>query len=217
MGRVRRLGCVLVVLALLVAAGGCAPRALPTPTPVALPPTPAEVPTLAPAATSSPWPAVTAMSPPLAVVPLSSAPTPFAPLFTFASPEFGITLQYPAAWQAEAGYERRLAGADGFAQVGLVGGTGLTIEQVAQGEAQHKLQPYGNAPQVTRLSLPAGEAVLILPSTDQPAAMRLQAAIVIRLPQATSLAGQSYSTLIVWADEPHIRTIAASLRWTAAP
>ena len=134
---------------------------------------------------------------------------------TYASQDFQIILQYPAAWQPVPGYDERYGGADGFFQVSTVGaGQGMTLDEVCALDAYHKLQPYGSQPQVEELEIQGQPACLILPSADQPAAMSGQAGLIVRYPQPVEIRSVTYGYFILWADKDHIREIAETLRFT---
>jgi hypothetical protein len=125
---------------------------------------------------------------------------------------FGVTLQHPIGWQPQTGYERRYAGPDGFLQLGALSGAGRTIDEVADNEAHHKLQPYGSEPRIEPLLVQDRKARFILPSADQPKEMAGQAALIVDLARPIQIAAQSYRFLILWADVDHIRDIASTLK-----
>ena len=55
------------------------------------------------------------------------------------------------------------------------------------------------------------EACLILPSADQPAEMREQAAYIVAYPQPVTIGGTTYRYFVLWADRRHINAIARTL------
>jgi hypothetical protein len=120
-------------------------------------------------------------------------------------------LRYPSAWQFESGYGIKYAGPDGFFQISAIWGPGATIDEIADGDAHHKLQPYGTEPTIEALRVDGQPARLIMPSDDQPAAMAGQSGLIVELPQPIDLSGDTYNFLILWADEQHIRPIADTL------
>jgi len=149
--------------------------------------------------------------------PLIATPTPYMDTWTtFSSPAFAVSLQYPADWQP-AGYgspetgEIRFAGINGFFHINSMDGD--SIDAVAAAEAGHRLQPYGSQPTIENLQIQGQEARLILPSNDQPAGMQNQAALIVRYPQVLTIVW-SPRYFVLWADAPHIRTIAETLRFT---
>lgn len=142
----------------------------------------------------------------------TTLPTPTLAWTTYANPLFGIVLQYPAHWQPQPGYERRFAGADGFFQLAAISGEGITIDQVADNEAHHKLQSYGSDPRIEELRLQGRETRLIFPSADQPETMGNQAGLIIHLPQPIEISGPKYEYLILWVDQNHIRAIAQTIK-----
>ncbi|MFX1355538.1 MAG: hypothetical protein ACFFGP_16410, partial [Promethearchaeota archaeon] len=124
---------------------------------------------------------------------------------------FGVHLQYPLGWAPQAGYGVKYSGPDGFFQLSAIDAAGWTLDEVAESEAHHKLQPYGSDPTIERLEVDGLEARLILPSTDQPESMKGQAGVIVDLPWQIEIAGEKYDYLVLWADQGHIRGIAASL------
>ena len=147
---------------------------------------------------------------------LIATPTPYMETWTtFSSPAFAVSLQYPADWQP-AGYgspetgEIRFAGINGFFHINSMDGD--SIDSVAAAEAGHRLQPYGSQPTIETLQIQGQEARLILPSNDQPAGMQSQAALIVRYPQVQTIVW-SPRYFVLWADWPHIRAIAETLRF----
>jgi hypothetical protein len=189
--------CVVLLLfvLLLTAVGTCVPTATPTARPK---------PTAAPTATHSPTRLVPTRTP-------TVVPTTHTMWQTYSDAAFGISLQHPAGWLPVAGSERRYAGPDGFFQLNAMSGAGWTIDEVADNDAHHKLQPYGSEPRIERLLVQGREARLILPSADQPKEIAAQAGLIVDLPRPIQIAGESYRFLILWADVDHIRDIASTL------
>lgn len=148
---------------------------------------------------------------------LFAMPTPYLDMWmTFSSPAFAVSLQYPADWQP-AGYgspetgEIRFAGINGFFHINSMDGD--SIDSIAAAEAGHRLQPYGSNPTIETLQIQGQEAHLILPSSDQPVGMQYQAALIVRYPQVRTIVW-SPRYFVLWADSPHIRAIAETLRFT---
>ena len=131
---------------------------------------------------------------------------------------YAISLQYPADWQLVPGYgspetgEIRFAAINGFFQIGAM--DAASIDDVVAAEAGHRLQPYGSQPTIETLQIQGQEARLILPSDDQPASLLYQAAIIVRYPKPVNVIGTPCRYFVLWADWPHIRTIAQTLSFT---
>jgi hypothetical protein len=152
---------------------------------------------------------------------------------TYANPVFHVSLHYPAHWQPVPGEEetRYAAPSDGVPSDGgffildAIGAPQATIDEVAAGQAGHKLRPYGSQPEIEPLQVEGQEARLILPSAD--ASMGDQAMLIVRYPQPVDLSGATYQFFALYADEGHIWAITRSLRfeglalpertWTPAP
>lgn len=145
-------------------------------------------------------------------------PTPYQDTWiTFTNLAYAISLQHPADWQPVPGYgsldtgETRFAAINGFFGINAMDADG--IDEAAAAEAEHRLQPYGSQPTIETLQIQGQEARLILPSDDQPAGMQNQAAIIIRYPQPVNVVSTPCRYFVLWADWPHIRTIAQTLRF----
>ncbi len=132
---------------------------------------------------------------------------------TYSSQRLHVSLRYPNGWQPKQGSQERYEGADGFFQLDAAGGVGVTIDKLAEAEANHKLQPYGSKPTIEKLQIQGQEARLILPSDDQPKGMKGQAGLIVRSPKAISIGKDTYDFLILWADKGHIREIAQTLQF----
>ncbi len=146
--------------------------------------------------------------------PASTATSPG--LIPYTSPDLWVTLQIPSTWQPVSGYDERFGGPDGFVQLAAISGEGLSVDQVCRNQAQHPLRPYGSQPLIQSLELHGQAACLILPSADQPAEMAGQAALIVHYPQPIEIQGQVYQYLVLWADQPHIRSLADSLWFLAS-
>jgi hypothetical protein len=90
---------------------------------------------------------------------------------------------------------------------------GSSLDALVQNEINHPLHPYGTYPSVENLTVDGQSARLILPSADQPAEMRKQAALLAQYPQPVSINGTAYNFFVLYASEPHIRRMASSVRF----
>ncbi len=136
---------------------------------------------------------------------------------TYSNPYFKISLQYPAGWKLQDGgtpYGERYGSEDGYFTITAMGGTGLTMEGAVISEAEHKLQLYGSQPEIHIIKIDGQEARLITPApADQSDNMRWQAGLIVRYPQPIILNGHEYPYFILYADPPHIHTLAGSLQF----
>ena len=137
-------------------------------------------------------------------------PTPIAAevFQLYENPELGIRLELPAAWRKVSSHDGRYEGPGGFFQASALGGEGLALDQAAEAEAHHQLQPYGSEPSIEEITVQGQEARLILPSADQPAEMAGQAGLIIRAPHPREIGREKYLYIILWADQVHIRALA---------
>jgi TolB protein len=192
----------VAVLSLLAVActAACAARA--TPAPTALPTARYTITATRPVATYTATP----------VRPTETAiSTPTVAWTTLAIPSYRITLRYPSGWQFIPGYGIKYGGAGGFFQISAISGPSASLDEIAQGDAYHKLLPYGSEPTIEPLEVDGQPARLILPSADQPQAMAGQSGLIVQLPQPIDISGDEYNFLVLWADEQHIRQIAKTL------
>lgn len=132
---------------------------------------------------------------------------------THVSETYLVTLKYPASWTKIQGYDERYGGRGGFFQLNAIGGEDLSIDDVAQLEAYHKLRPYGSNPTIKDLSIDGQPARLIIPSADQPVVLSHQASLVILAPKPVTIKGEDYRYIVLWADKEHMRQIAGTLRF----
>ena len=139
----------------------------------------------------------------------AASTTPSAGVFR--SARFPIRFTYPADWEPIEGYEARYGGPDGFIQADALDGAGWTLDEAAIHLASHQLRPYGSDPTVVLLLIGGQSARLILPSDDQPAAMRGEALVVIGAPHVVEIDGARYNFLLLYGDLDHLRGIAATV------
>jgi TolB protein len=149
-----------------------------------------------------------------------STPTPAADMdvwTTYTNPAYAVSLEYPADWAPVPGYVAadgqpiRYAAINGFFHIGAMDTE--NIDDAANHEAQHRLQPYGIQPTVESLEVQGQEARLILPSADQAAGMHYQAGLIIRYPDPVNMGGTMVRFFVLWADVAHIRTFGKTLRF----
>ncbi|MDS9470721.1 LysM peptidoglycan-binding domain-containing protein [Sporosarcina pasteurii] len=126
----------------------------------------------------------------------------------FTSDVYEVNFQYPLGWQKV--NEERYEGDDGFFQVSAISGSD-NLEEVCQIEANQELQPYGSKPTILKSENPEVESCLIMPSDDQPAEMKNQAAFIVKYPTPIIIKGTTYNYFILWADKEHIKEISSTV------
>jgi len=99
----------------------------------------------------------------------------------------------------------------GFFNVNVCCGGQGTLDDVAKLDAEHKFKPFGEEPRILSLTLPAGEARLILP--DERATDNYGAELIIRYPPSFSIS-DFYAFFLLRAHEDYIQKIASTLRLT---
>lgn len=178
---------------------GTALPATPTKEEPATPPAPTATRTVPPPPTMTPPPTPTATATPAT-----------AGWATYSAPRFAVSLSHPPDWQAAPGEESRYEGSDGFFALDAIGSPAATIDDIAAGQAGHRLLPYGSQPVIEALEVDGQEARLILPSAD--ATMRGQAMLIVRYPQPIQL-GDQVQFFALYADQDHIGAIAQTVRF----
>ncbi|WP_156290089.1 LysM peptidoglycan-binding domain-containing protein [Oceanobacillus salinisoli] len=128
---------------------------------------------------------------------------------TYTNQQYRVTFQYPAHWQQVT--EERFEGTDGFFQISAI--SGESLDEVCHGEAFQTLMPYGSMPEIVQTTIQRERACFIFPSEDQPLEMNQQAALIVTYPEPVEINETTYNFFILWADEPHIRKIASTLRF----
>lgn len=121
--------------------------------------------------------------------------------------QLNVNFLYPINWSKVNEY--RYEGPDGFFQVAAV--SGESLEQVCRNEATHALKPYGSDPTIVETTIDNQNACFIFPYSDQPPEMKGQSALIVIYPRPVTIDGQSYEFFILWADQSHIREIAATV------
>lgn len=134
-----------------------------------------------------------------------------APYIFYFNQPYNILLRYPKNWKLVS--DTRYEGSTGFFQISAINSEG-TLEDVCRNEAFHTLQPYGSNPSISRINIEGRDACLILPSSDQPAEMKGQAASIAKYVVPIVISGQSYNYFVLWANKNYIRQITASLGFT---
>ncbi len=155
------------------------------------------------------------------------APTPSAEGGTFGvrgglthyvNPWWGIEMDYPSSWVPDPNYGGSIGNlwtsyADvsgrghGFVYLTLL--SAPSLDAAVDGWAHHKLRPFGGAPVIEDVSLPAGPAKRILPDPASPDLF--QASIIMPLP--AQLDGR-YDFFELDAHRANIEQLARSVRLT---
>ncbi|MFD2924644.1 hypothetical protein [Halobacillus naozhouensis] len=138
------------------------------------------------------------------------APSPFIRWrrTPYINEQYQVRLNYPSHWEKV--NDLRFQGMDGFFQISAISSE-RTIEEVCHDEALHPLRPYGSMPAVYPTRMHNQEVCFIFPSADQSSEMMGQSAFLIKYPKPVKIQGETYHYFILWADQHHMREIAASL------
>ncbi len=143
--------------------------------------------------------------------------TPGADWVTITSVQYGVTLKIPPGWERTEGYDERYSGPDGHILLNALGGTGQsTAMELCQVEANHKLMPFGSAPEVQPISGGVGsnvsDACLVTPSEDAMAESNHLA--LLRYPQPRTIGMGMYPFFGLYGTGEHIRAIVSSVQFT---
>ena len=134
-------------------------------------------------------------------------------LSIYVNDEYGISLSYNKDWERNDQYDNRYEGKDGFFQFTAFNGQSMDIDEVANHEATHKLEPYGSNPQISELIIQDQEARLIMPSKDQAKEMNNQVEVIIKYPKEVTISGEIYYYFILWTGKEHIQEIVKTIEF----
>ena len=164
-----------------------------------------------------------ALSPGQTAIESSPTPTKRASEQLYQNDALHLSLRYPSGWQFVDGDRvsgEKFAGADGYFRTGAMSGGGMTLEEVAQSEAQHVLKPFGSNPVVETLQVHGQEARLILPSTDQPKTAVNEPAwgeLLVRYPRPVLVNHSLVEFFVLYGDVNHIRDLATTITFGDPP
>lgn len=129
-------------------------------------------------------------------------------LDTYSNPQFKVTFNYPSTWNQIGGYDYdRYEGEGGFFGVSGGGNASTTLEEMTRNAYDHPLKPYGVHPILENVRVDGQQGKLILPSDDQDPSMKGEAQLIVKYPQPITIAGNTYSYFILWADKENIKNI----------
>lgn len=126
---------------------------------------------------------------------------------------YRIRLVYPYRWSKID--NERYEGIDGFFQISAIS-CNESLEMVSTSEAHHRHKPYGTQPVISKALTVSSESFMIIPSEDQPMEMRGQSALIVKYDSPVEIKDTSYEYLMIWADNNHIKDIAATLEFLPA-
>ena len=134
----------------------------------------------------------------------------------YVSQKYQVGINYPEGWTPIPGEEDALIGESGISRLGALGGDGVTLEEVVNIEANHRLNPYGISPILGNATIDGQSAKYIFPGQNQPIEMYNQAAVVVQYPKPVVISGTAYSFFILWADQSQIQIIANTIKFIDA-
>lgn len=132
----------------------------------------------------------------------------------YTNEEYQVSLKYPSDWKKNPKYySDRYEGEEGYFHINATSGAGLSIDEVTEFHAYHKLEPYGSNPQIKELKIQEQEARLILPSPDQREDMINHAELVIKYPTPVKIKGSTYYYFTLSAHKDYIENIVKTLKF----
>jgi hypothetical protein len=129
--------------------------------------------------------------------------------------EVKISLQYPYNWKPDVtlaylgNQPSRYFGLDGFFAVNVIASDGLSLEVIANQEAQSG--DYGQNPQVERVIHNAKIGYLIFPSSDQRNEENQRSCFITELRNIYRSNRINFDILILFADHDHLKQIMETL------
>lgn len=134
----------------------------------------------------------------------------------YVSEKYAVAINYPEGWTPIPGEEDALIGESGISRLGALGGDTVTLEDVVNAEANHRLQPYGISPILGNATIDGQSARYIFPGQNQPLEMYNQAAVIVQYPKPVIISGAPYHYFILWADQSQIQIIANTIKFVDA-
>ena len=135
---------------------------------------------------------------------------------SYTNPTFKISLKFPANWtrtQGDPASGERFGAADGY--VAISAANAMSIDALAQSEANKPGQPYGPNPRIENLTIQGQPARLITPSTAAAPGIQQNAALIAMYPRPALVLNSFYNYLVLYADAVHVRDITDTLSFTA--
>jgi hypothetical protein len=151
------------------------------------------------------------------VAPAAASPNP-AVKIEYYSPELKLRLSYPADWSFldDDPGSPHYGGEDGFFRATNIASGGLSLDKLAQAEANHALQPFGSQPEIAAVQVGGIEGRRITPSADQ---LRMDDAdhawgeVLVPFPRPVMVDGFLADYAILQADLEHLDSLAGSLEF----
>jgi len=147
----------------------------------------------------------------------TTSPSPSTQRYT--NPAYKVELDYPGGWTADPGYAdvagvsvRYSESRDPAARFFWVGAASApSLDYATDAVAHHILHPYGAAPTISDVSLPAGHARLILPDPASPDLT--EAAAILAYPAPVQIGQYTYQYLQLDARPADIMALAQAVRF----
>lgn len=145
-----------------------------------------------------------------------------APLAAYSHPAFGVSFEYPAAWDADPaggaflGIPLRHIGTSGYFGVdALAAGEDVSIDSIVeQIVVRSDGAPYGTRPAIKHTELYGREARVVLPSEDQPETSNKEALLLVRYPDGRQIGDNFFRFFVLYADADHIEDIVRTLEFS---
>lgn len=143
------------------------------------------------------------------------------PLASYSHPAFGVSFKYPADWivDAEGGAYQdiplRHEGTLGYVGIDAIAlEKGLTFENLLdQLVTKNTLVPYGTRPIVKSTEIDGLEAMVILPSDDQPSQANNEAIFLARYPVERKIGDNLFGLFILYAHKDFLEDILRTMHF----
>ena len=147
----------------------------------------------------------------------------------YSHPAFGVSFLYPEDWGAYVdeegltsvfdGVPLRLAGQDGYLGIDAFGVgieddiilENLLVQLIGDIEDPAARHPYGSRPTVKSTVIDGVEALVVLPSSDQPEEANNEALFIGRYPDERRIGDNSFRFFILYAHKNHLENILRTL------
>jgi len=149
--------------------------------------------------------------------PLTASPTSVSTA-EYYSPELNLHLSYPVSWSFLDGdsSSERYGGVDGFFRLTTIASGGMSMDELAQAEANHALQPFGTLPEIETVEVGGTAARRISPSADQPkdgGSDLPWGEVLVAFPRPVMVDGFLADYFSLQADLAHLDALAETVRF----
>ena len=127
----------------------------------------------------------------------------------------------PVGWRSDpilGDVDEAIGGPDGYVKITALAGA-RSLAEACEGEAGHRMQPYGPRPKVDIVIKVADQsACRITPTVADAQGQRIPAGLIVMYPvpleiEPRAVHSRPYPWLVVWTDPAHLGLVERSLRF----